>query len=159
VKPLAKRLIKHFGSFASVLSASRARLTEVEGVGEATVVAIKVAEAAALRLSQGHFLNRPVLSSWQALLDYCQAAMSHKDSELFRILFLDRKNTLIADEIQQSGTVGHAPVYPREVVKRALELGASRPRLFSSTTIRAATLRLQNRIFRSRKRSWQPANR
>ncbi len=125
VKPLAKRLIKHFGSFASVLSASRARLTEVEGVGEATVAAIKVAEAAALRLSQGQLLNRPVLSSWQALLDYCQAAMSHKDSELFRILFLDRKNTLIADEIQQSGTVGHAPVYPRGVVKRALELGAS----------------------------------
>lgn len=125
VKPLAKRLIKYFGSFASVLTAPEARLTEVEGVGEATIAAIKVAEAAALRLSQGQLMNRPVLSSWQALLDYCQAAMSHKDNELFRVLFLDRKNALIADEIQQSGTVDHAPVYPREVVKRALELGAS----------------------------------
>jgi len=125
VKPLAKRLIKHFGSFASVLSAPETRLSEVNGVGEATVAAIKVAEAAALRMSQGQLLNRPVMSSWQALLDYCQAAMSHKETEQFRILFLDRKNTLIADEIQQSGTIDHAPVYPREVIKRALELGAS----------------------------------
>jgi DNA repair protein RadC len=125
VKPLAKRLIKHFGSFAAVLAASQRRLAEVEGVGDATVSAIKVAEAAALRLSQGQILQRPVLSSWQALLDYCQAAMGHKVTEQFRILFLDRKNKLIADEVQQSGTVDHAPVYPREVVKRALELGAS----------------------------------
>ncbi len=125
VKPLAKRLIKHFGSFAAVLSASHERLNEVADVGDSTVAAIKVAEAAALRLSRGQLLNRPVLGSWQALLDYCQAAMSHKDSEHFRILFLDRKNALIADEVQQTGTVDQAPVYPREVVKRALELGAS----------------------------------
>jgi len=125
VKPLAKRLIKYFGSFSGVLSASRERLKEVADVGDSTVAAIKVAEAAALRLSRGQLLNRPVLDSWQALLDYCQAAMSHKDSEHFRILFLDRKNSLISDEVQQTGTVDQAPVYPREVVKRALELGAS----------------------------------
>lgn len=125
VKPLAKRLIKHFGSYAAVLSASRERLNEVNGVGDSSVAAIKVAEASALRLSQAQVLNRPVLGSWQALLDYCRAAMSRKDNEHFRVLFLDRKNALIADEVQQTGTVDQAPVYPREVVKRALELGAS----------------------------------
>lgn len=125
VKPLAKRLIKHFGSFAAVLSAPRERLTEITDVGDSTVAAIKVTEAAALRLSQGRILNKPVLGSWQALLDYCRAAMSHKSNEHFRVLFLDRKNALMADEVQQTGTVDHAPVYPREVVKRALELGAS----------------------------------
>ena len=125
VKPLAKRLMKRFGSFAAVISAPRGLLKEISGVGDSTVTAFKVAEAAALRLSQGRVLNRPVLGSWQALLDYCQAAMSHKSNEHFRVLFLDRKNALIADEVQQSGTVDHAPVYPREVVKRALELGAS----------------------------------
>lgn len=125
VKPLAKRLIKHFGSFAAVLSAPRERLTEIADVGDSTVAAIKVTEAAALRLSQGRILNKPVLGSWQALLDYCRAAMSHKSNEHFRVLFLDRKNALMADEVQQTGTVDHAPVYPREVVKRALELGAS----------------------------------
>jgi len=125
LKPLAKRLIKHFGSFAAVLTAPPQRLLEIEDVGEATVTALKVAEASALRLSQGQILEQPVLSSWQALLDYCQAAMSHSKNEQFRILFLDRKNKLIADEVQQTGTVDHAPVYPREVVKRALELGAS----------------------------------
>ncbi len=125
LKPLAKRLMKHFGSFAAILTASPRRLAEVKGVGEATVTAIKVAEAAALRLSQGQVLLRPVLSSWQALIDYCQEAMGHKNNEQFRVLFLDRKNQLIADEVQQSGTVDHAPVYPWEVIKRALELGAS----------------------------------
>jgi len=125
VKPVAKRLIRHFGSFAEVLSAEPARLTEVEGVGESTAVALKTVRAAAQRLARGRALKRPVLGSWQAVLDHCQASMGYEKSERFRILFLDRKNVLIADEVQQQGTVDHTPVYPREVMKRALELGAS----------------------------------
>jgi DNA repair protein RadC len=125
VKPLAKRLIRHFGSFAEVLSAESERLVEVEGVGENTAVALKTVQAAAQRLARGRALKRPVLGSWQAVLDHCQASMGYEKSERFRILFLDRKNVLIADEVQQRGTVDHTPVYPREVVKRALELGAS----------------------------------
>lgn len=125
VKPLAKRLIKHFGGFGEVISAEPERLAEVEGVGEAVVVSLKVVQAAALRLARGRILERPAIASWQALLDYCQASMSYKPTEQFRILFLDRKNKVVADEIQQTGTVDHTPVYPREVVKRALELGAS----------------------------------
>jgi DNA repair protein RadC len=125
IKPLAKSLIERFGSFADVIAAPAERLMEVEGVKEGTVTALKVAEAAALRLARGKVIGKPALSSWEALLDYCAAAMGRGQSEEFRILFLDRKNVLIADEIHQKGTVDHTPVYPREVVKRALELGAS----------------------------------
>jgi DNA repair protein RadC len=125
MKPLAKRLLRRFGSFAEVISAEPERLKEVEGVGEAVVTALKVVRAGALRLAQSQVLGRPVLSSWQALLDYLSAGMAYSKTEQFRILFLDRKNVLIADEQQQRGTVDHTPVYPREVVKRALELGAS----------------------------------
>jgi DNA repair protein RadC len=125
VKPVAKRLIKHFGSFAEVLSAEPVRLTEVKGVGEATAVALKTVRAAARRIARGEALKRPVLGSWQAVLDHCQTSMGYEREEGFRILFLDRKNMLIGDEAQQRGTVDHAPVYPREVVRRALELGAS----------------------------------
>ena len=125
VKPLAKRLIKHFGSFAEVLSAEPERLTEVEGVGEVTAVALKTMRAAAQRIARGEAFKRPVLTSWQAVLDHCQTSMGYEREEGFRILFLDRKNMLIADEVQQRGTVDHTPVYPREVVRRALELGAS----------------------------------
>jgi DNA repair protein RadC len=125
MKPLAKRLLRRFGSFAEVISAEPERLKEVEGVGEAVVTALKVVRAGALRLAQDQVLGRPVLSSWQALLDYLSAGMAYGKTEQFRILFLDRKNVLIADEQQQRGTVDHTPVYPREVVKRALELGAS----------------------------------
>ena len=125
VKPLAKALIAEFGGFAGVISADPLRLMEVNGVKENTATALKVVQAAAQRLAQRQVQGRSVLSSWQALLDYCQASMAHRETEAFRILFLDRKNTLIADEVQGEGTVDHTPVYPREVVKRALELNAS----------------------------------
>ncbi|MGH6871532.1 MAG: RadC family protein [Rhizomicrobium sp.] len=125
LKPLAKTLIDRFGSFAEVLSAPRDRILEVEGVGDAVVAQLKIVEAAALRLSRARLLNRPALSSWSALLDYCTAAMARAPQESFRVLFLDRKNALIADEVQTEGTVDHTPVYPREIVKRALELSAS----------------------------------
>jgi DNA repair protein RadC len=125
MKPLAKDLLKYFGSFADVISAPRARLLEVKGVGNAIVVQLKLMEAAALRLSKGNLLNRPALSSWSALIDYCTAAMSRSPHEEFRVLFMDRKNLLIADEVQGKGTIDHTPVYPREILKRALELGAS----------------------------------
>jgi DNA repair protein RadC len=124
-KPLAKALISRFGSFADVIAASPERLAEMEGVKDATVAALKTVEAAALRLSKAKIIGRPALASWEALLDYCAAAMARSATEEFRVLFLDRKNVLIADEVHQRGTVDHTPVYPREVVKRALELGAS----------------------------------
>ena len=125
VKPLAKALLAKFGSFADVIAAPRERLMEVDGIGENVVSQLKIVEAAALRLSKMKVLGRPALSSWAALLDYCTAAMSRAHHEEFRILFLDRKNALIADEVQGQGTVDHTPVYPREIVKRALELSAS----------------------------------
>ena len=125
VKPLAKQLIARFGSFAEAIAAPRARLLELDGVGDAVVAQLKIVEAAALRLSRTAMLNRPALSSWAALIDYCTAAMARSPNEEFRILFLDRKNILIADEVQTRGTIDHTPVYPREIVKRALELGAS----------------------------------
>ncbi len=124
-KPLAKALLKHFGSFAEVIAAPRARLMEIEGVGEAVANHLKIVEAAAQRLAKTKVMGRTVLSSWTALLDYCTAAMARSEKEEFRILFLDRKNNLIADEVQHRGTVDHTPVYPREIVKRALELSAS----------------------------------
>lgn len=125
VKPLAKALIKRFGTFADVLAADVERLLEIEGVSEASAAEIKIVQAAALKLSQAQVLGRPAIGSWRQLLDYCTASMATNKTEQFRILFLDRKNVLIADEIQQQGTVDHTPVYPREVIKRALELGAS----------------------------------
>lgn len=124
-KPIAKRLLARFGSFADVIAAPRERLLEVDGVGESVVAQLKIVEAAALRLSKTRLLGRPALSSWQALLDYCASAMARAPHEEFRILFLDRKNALIADEVQGQGTVDHTPVYPREIIKRALELSAS----------------------------------
>lgn len=125
VKPLARSLIDTFGDFGRVLSATPQRLSEVPGVGDATVLHLKSIEAAAQRMARSRVLNRPALSSWEALLDYCHTAMAHKDVEQFRVLYLDRKNVLIADEEQARGTVDHVPVYPREVVKRALELNAT----------------------------------
>jgi DNA repair protein RadC len=123
-KPLAKALIARFGSFAEVIAAKRERLLETEGVGEAVVNQLKIVEAAQ-RLAKGQVIGRPALSSWTALLDYCMAAMARSQTEEFRVLFLDRKNVLMADEVQSRGTVDHAPVYPREIVRRALEHGAS----------------------------------
>ena len=125
VKPLARLLIDTFGDFNRVISASPPRLATVKGVGEAVILELKIVEAAAQRMMRGKVINRPVLSSWDTLLDYCHTAMAHRETEQFRILFLDRKNVLIADEEQARGTVDHVPVYPREVVKRALELNAS----------------------------------
>jgi DNA repair protein RadC len=125
VKPLAKDLIAKFGSFAEVISAPEKRLREVKGLGDAAIVDLKIVQAAASRLARGQVQRRTVLSSWSAVLDYCRTAMAFEDKEQFRILFLDKRNQLIADERQQTGTVDHAPVYPREVVKRALELSAT----------------------------------
>jgi len=125
VKPLANLLIATFGDFNRVLSAPIERLTEVQGIGPEIALDLKLIEAATHRMSQGKVLKRPVISSWNALLDYCRVTMSHRETEMFRILFLDRKNVLIADEIQGKGTVDHVPVYPREVIKRALDLNAS----------------------------------
>jgi len=124
-KPLARALLARFGSFAEVISAPRARLLEVPGVGEAIANHLKIVEAAAHRLAKTKVMGRPALSSWPALLDYCTAAMARAQNEEFRVLFLDRKNRLIADEVQNRGTVDHTPVYPREIIKRALELTAS----------------------------------
>ncbi|MCU9848151.1 DNA repair protein RadC [Defluviimonas sp. WL0024] len=125
VKPLARRLLDLFGDFNRVLSAPAHRLTEVQGVGDAVVQELKIVEAAAHRLARTRVMHRAVLSSWDQLLDYCRTAMAHRETEQFRVLYLDRKNVLIADEEQARGTVDHVPVYPREVVKRALELNAS----------------------------------
>jgi DNA repair protein RadC len=125
VKPLAKELLARFGSFAGVIAADPERLLAVSGMGESAVAALKVVRAAAVRLLQQETMGRDVIGSWDKLVDYCRAAMAHETVEQLRLLFLDRKNALIADEVQQRGTVDHTPVYVREVVKRALELGAS----------------------------------
>ncbi len=124
-KPLAKALIAKFGSFAEVINAPDERLLEIEGIGDAVVIELKLVGAAALRLMKGEVMDRPVLGSWSVLLDYCRAAMGFEAKEQFRILFLDKRNRVIADEVQQEGTVDHTPVYVREIVKRALELSAT----------------------------------
>ena len=124
-KPLAKAILAHFGTFAEALSAPEERLKEVLGLGEAAITEIKLVRAAALRLVRGEVLERPVLASWSQVLDYCRASMGFEAKEQFRILFLDKRNQIIADEVQQKGTVDHTPVYVREVVKRALELSAT----------------------------------
>jgi DNA repair protein RadC len=124
-KPIAKRLLARFSSFADVINAAPERLKEVEGVGDRAIDELKLIRAAALRLMQGEIVGRRVLDSWTSVLAYCRAAQGFDDRERFRILFLDKKNQLIADEVQQEGTVDHTPVYVREVVKRALELSAT----------------------------------
>ncbi len=125
VKPLAKSLIGRFGSFAEVVHAPDARLREISGLGEAAIIEIKLIAATASRVAKGQLKQRTMLSSWTAVIDYCRTSMAFADKEQFRILFLDKRNQLIADEVQQVGTVDHTPVYPREVVKRALELSAT----------------------------------
>ena len=124
-KPLAKRLIERFGGFAGVLSADREALLAVPGMGEASAAGLLAVRAAALRFARADVKGREVIGSWQALIDYCTVAAGFAEIEEFHLLFLDRKNALIADEPQGRGTVDHTPVYPRQVVKRALELGAS----------------------------------
>jgi DNA repair protein RadC len=125
VKPLAKVLLKEFGSIQGVVTADAERLLAVGGVKETAAVALKVIEAAARWLAREEVMHRNVLTSWDKLLDYCRTVLAHEPTERFHLLFLDRKNVLIASESQQEGTVDHTPVYPREVVKRALELHAS----------------------------------
>jgi len=122
VKPIAKDLIAKFGSFAEVIAAPTDRLTEIKGVSPKTALDLKLIKAAATKLGQESLLGRPVLSSWSALLDYCRSAMQFEGKEQFRVLFLDRKNRLIADEVLGQGTIDRAPVYPREIIKRALAL-------------------------------------
>ncbi len=124
-KPLAKAIIARFGSFAEALNAPEELLREVPGLGEAALTELKLVRAASLRLLRGEILERPLLGSWAQVLDYCRASMGFEAKEQFRILFLDKRNQIIADEIQQEGTVDHTPVYVREVVKRALELSST----------------------------------
>ena len=125
VKPLARTLLDQFGDFNRVLSAPLDRLRDIDGVGDAVALELKIVEAAAHRLARARVLERHVLSSWDALLTYCRTAMAHAETEQFRVLYLDRQNVLIRDEVQGKGTVDHVPVYPREVLKRALALNAS----------------------------------
>jgi DNA repair protein RadC len=125
VKPLAKALIARFGSFAEVLGARVERLMEVPGVGESVALDLKIVEVAGRRLARGEVSKRAELGSWSAVIEYCRTAMAFADREEFRILFLDKRNCLISDEVMGSGTVDHTPVYPREVMRRALELGST----------------------------------
>lgn len=125
VKPLAKSLIAQFGSFANVLAARPEDLQTAKGLGEAGIAAIKIAEASAQHLSRERAMEQPVIASWEQMIDYCRVRIGHLKTEELHLLFLDRKNRLIADECHQRGTVDHTPVYPREVIKRALELHAS----------------------------------
>ncbi|AHJ63552.1 DNA repair protein radC [Granulibacter bethesdensis] len=124
-KPLAKDLLNHFGSFAAVISASPRELTTIKGVGEAGAAALTLVRAASLRLLRADAVAQPVLNNWERLIAYLNASLAREKNEQFRVLFLDNRNQLIADEILAHGTVNHAPVYPREVVKRALELHAT----------------------------------
>jgi len=124
-KPIAKTLLETFGSLAEVMAAPAARLKKIDGFGDASIAELKVIQAVASRMLRGAVKKRPVLSSWSTVLDYCRTAQAFADREQFRVLFLDKRNQLIADELQQTGTVDHTPVYPREVVKRALELAAT----------------------------------
>ena len=124
-KPIAKALMKRFGTFSEVLHASEELLSEVSGVGEVVIGELKLVRASALRMMQSDVMDKAVLSSWSELIEYCRSAMAYAPVEQFRILFLDKKNKLIADEVQQEGTVDHTPVYIREIVKRALELSAT----------------------------------
>ncbi|MEM9332370.1 MAG: DNA repair protein RadC [Pseudomonadota bacterium] len=124
-KPLAKQLISQFGSFSEVLNAPAERLAEVKGMGDGVITDLKIVKAAASAILRGDVRDKPLLGSWSAVLDYCRASMAFEEREQFRILFLDKKNRLIRDEVQQEGTVDHTPVYPREVIKRALDLAAT----------------------------------
>ncbi|WP_299890666.1 DNA repair protein RadC [uncultured Ruegeria sp.] len=125
VKPLARTLIDTFGDFNRVLTAPQERLRDIKGVGDTVITDLKILEACAHRMARARVMQRHVISGWDALVDYCHTTMAHRETEQFRVFYLDRKNVLIADEEQAKGTVDHVPVYPREVAKRALELNAS----------------------------------
>ncbi len=124
-KPIAKALLRQFGSLPAVMAAHPDALRKVDDVGESTIVALKLVQATAQRMLKREVLDKPVLDSWNKVLDYCHSAMAHQREEQLRLLFLDGRNALVADEIQSKGTVNHTPLYVREVVRRALELGAS----------------------------------
>ena len=124
-KPTAKALLKRFGSLVEVIHAPDNLLREIHGVGDTTVHQLKLIAAAADRIARGEIRRSVALSSWNEVIDYCRSSMAFADKEQFRLLFLDKRNQLIADEVQQTGTVDHTPVYPREVIKRALELSAT----------------------------------
>ncbi len=125
VKPLAKRLLATFGDLNGVIAASEHRVLQVEGADRWVWLQLRLVDAFAQRMAQAKVLQREIVSSWDALITYCRTCMAHRETEQFRVLFLDRKNTVIADEALSTGTIGHVPVYPREVAKRALELNAS----------------------------------
>lgn len=125
VKPLAKRLLKEFGSFAKVMYADEAALRTIDEVGDATIAALKTIRISAQRMIKSEIADQPVIQSWSALMDYCKLAMGNNKVEEFRVLFLNHRHALIADEVMQRGTINHTPVYPREIVKRALELSAA----------------------------------
>ena len=125
VKPLAKALLAHFGSFAATIGAEPRALLEIEGVGETTIAALKTVQAAAVRLAREEAAERPVISSWDRLLAYCRTLLAQETTERVHVIYLDTKNALIRAEAQGRGTIDHTPLYPREVVKRALELGAA----------------------------------
>lgn len=125
VKPLAKTLLKKFNTLPELMSAPHATISQTDGVSENTATAIKTAFALAERMMKQDLMKKPILNNWTRLIDYCHMSMAHETKEHFRILFLNKKNELIADEIQGSGTVDHTPAYPREIMKRALELGAT----------------------------------
>ncbi len=124
-KPIAKAMIRRFGNFTEAISAPMHLLEEIEGLGTTAIIDLKVILAATQRINKEKLLDKPILGSWSELLDYCKTQMAYETKEQFRILFLDKKNYLIADEVQQVGTIDHTPVYPREVIKRSLELSAT----------------------------------
>lgn len=124
-KPIAKALLQRFGSFSAALAAPRARLKEIDGLSDISVDTLKAVHAAIVRYHRAELNQRRLLDSWSKVIDYLQASMEHSDVEQFRVLYLDKKNGLIADEVQQTGTVDHTPVYPREVIRRALEHSAT----------------------------------
>jgi DNA repair protein RadC len=125
VKPLAKALVKKFGSFGETISARPERLREVAELSEGAIADFRVVEAAARRVARATVQNRPVLASFKDVIDYCRTTMAYSDREEFRVLFLDKRNAILADEVLSKGTVDHTPVYPREIVRRALELGST----------------------------------
>ena len=125
VKPLARDLLDRFGDLSGVLSAADARLLEVTGIGQEVITEFRLIEAVALNFGQSRIMHKPALANWSKMINYCRTKIAEKNREEFHVLFLDKKNHIIADELMGSGTVDHAPVYPREVIKRALELNAS----------------------------------
>ncbi|MHA1539769.1 MAG: RadC family protein [Alphaproteobacteria bacterium] len=124
MKPLAKELLNHFGSFNKIVTASPTELQKIKGIGETATATFKIIQAAAIKLSQEKIMNQHIFSSWKEIISYCRTSMAHSQVEQFRLIFLDAKNKLIKDEVQQEGTINETAIYPREIIKRALEVGA-----------------------------------